>query len=178
MSGCEQLAEDRRETSVADDGGNELLRELMQAPRPPSWRGSQVAVGELVALAEDGTALVVDPARAQARAQCARSVVDLHAAHIGAQVLLAFEQGDLERPIVMGVLRGRAGWPLEEAPGQVEVSANGERLVVSARRQLVLRCGKASITLTRAGKVLIEGAHVVSRSTGMNRLKGGAIELN
>jgi hypothetical protein len=41
-----------------------------------------------------------------------------------------------------------------------------------------LQCGKASITLTRAGKVLINGAYVSSRSSGVNRLKGGSIQLN
>jgi len=44
--------------------------------------------------------------------------------------------------------------------------------------QLVLRCGRASITLTAAGKVLIEGAYVSSRSTGVNRIKGGSVQIN
>ena len=43
---------------------------------------------------------------------------------------------------------------------------------------MVLRCGKASITLTKAGKVLIEGSYVLSRSTGVNRIKGGSVQLN
>ena len=51
-------------------------------------------------------------------------------------------------------------------------------MIVSAKEQLVLRCGKASITLTKAGKVLIEGSYVSSRSTGVNRVKGGSIQLN
>jgi hypothetical protein len=51
-------------------------------------------------------------------------------------------------------------------------------VTVTAGSQLVLRCGKASITLTAAGKVLIEGAYVSSRSSGALRLKGGSIQLN
>ncbi len=47
-------------------------------------------------------------------------------------------------------------------------------MLVSAKDELVLRCGKASITLTRAGKVLIQGSYVSSRSTGVNRVKGVA----
>ena len=50
--------------------------------------------------------------------------------------------------------------------------------MVSARDQLVLRCGKASVTLTRAGKVLIEGTYVLSRSSGVNKIKGGSVQLN
>ena len=51
-------------------------------------------------------------------------------------------------------------------------------MLITAKDRLVLRCGKASITLTRAGKVLIEGAYVLSRSTGVNRVKGGTVQLN
>lgn len=65
------------------------------------------------------------------------------------------------------MLRGTSGWPIDK-PGQVEVDADRQRMVVTAREQLVLRCGKASITLTKAGKVLIEGSYVLSRSTGVN----------
>jgi len=89
-----------------------------------------------------------------------------------------FECGDPAKPIVMGVLREGEGWPLADRPGRVEVDADGERLIVSAKEQLVLRCGKASITLTKAGKVLIQGTYVASRSSGVNRVKGGSIQLN
>ena len=51
-------------------------------------------------------------------------------------------------------------------------------MIVSAKEQLVLRCGKASITLTKAGKVMIQGSYVLSRSTGVNRVKGGSVQLN
>lgn len=139
------------------------------------------AVGELVAIAEEGsTPLVVFAGQPGTAALRARSVVDLHGAHIGRAVVLMFEQADPARPIVMGVLRGATGWPQAEvpAPAQVEVDADGERLLVSARAQMVLRCGKASITLTRAGKVLIQGSYVLSRSTGVNRVKGAAVQIN
>jgi hypothetical protein len=65
-----------------------------------------------------------------------------------------------------------------ERPAQVEVQADGERLLLDARTQLVLRCGKASITLTREGKVLIQGSYISSRSSGVNRVKGGSVQLN
>jgi len=140
-----------------------------------SWTAMPVQIGELVALMDDGvTPLVIDPAQPEAPARQARSVVDLHAAHIGRQVVLMFEGADATKPIVMGVLRdGGAG-----QGEQMEVQADGERMIVSAQQQLVLRCGKASITLTRAGKVLIEGAYILSKSTGVNRVKGGSVQLN
>jgi len=141
-----------------------------------------VVTGELAALADDGgTPLVVFEGQPGTAALRARSIVDLHGAHIGRGVVLMFERADPSRPIVMGVLcGGPKGWPeaLVAAPAQVEVDADGERLLVSARSQMVLRCGKASITLTRAGKVLIQGSYVSSRSAGVNRVKGGSVQLN
>lgn len=141
--------------------------------------GLTVRVGELVALADEGrTPLVTLPADASVTAARARSVVDLHSAHIGRQVLLAFEGGNPTQPIVLGLLRGEEIQPQPEGVGNVQLDVDGERLVVGAKQQLVLRCGKASITLTKAGKVLIEGAYVLSRSTGVNRIKGGSVQLN
>ena len=141
-----------------------------------TWTAAAV-VGELLALADDGmTPLVGFAGQPGTAALRARSTVDLHAAHIGASVVLLFEAGDPARPIVTGVLRRapRDG----SARGPLVIEVDGERLVVDAREQLVLRCGKARITLTSAGKVLIEGSYISSRSTGVNRIKGGSVQLN
>lgn len=66
------------------------------------------------------------------------------------------------------------------APGAAgpSAAADGERLVLKAGREIVLQCGKASITLTSAGKVIIRGAYVLSRSSGVNRIVGGSVQIN
>ncbi|WP_157269366.1 DUF6484 domain-containing protein [Azohydromonas aeria] len=139
-----------------------------------TWALPAVHLGELIALVDEGaTALVIDPLHPEAPARRARTVVDLQAVHIGRSVVLAFEGGDPARPIVMGVLRGGP-----ELPAPLKVEGDGQRMLVSAQGQLVLRCGKASITLTRAGKVLIEGTYLLTRSTGVNRIQGGSVQLN
>jgi hypothetical protein len=162
--------------------GADLLRPLVEAPvsQPVEpFPTSGVHIGELVAITNEGrTPLVVYPGQPGSAAIAARTTVDLHGAHIGKQVVLMFEAGNPARPIVMGVLREGAGWPLEQKPNQVEIDADGERMIVSAQEQLVLRCGKASITLTKAGKVLIQGSYLLSRSSGVNRVKGGSVLLN
>lgn len=156
--------------------GREAVHEQLAEAAPPL---PSVVVGELVAICDGGcTPLVLYPGQPGSAALRARAVVDLHGAHIGQPVVLMFEHGDAGRPIVMGVIRQAAGWPLADAPGEVEVSANGERMLVSAKDQLVLRCGQASITLTRAGKVLVQGTHVLSRSSGVNRIKGASVQVN
>jgi hypothetical protein len=137
-----------------------------------------VLTGVLIGFKNDGAVpLVIFPGQPQSAAVPARTTVDLQGSHIGRQVVLMFDGGDPMRPIVLGSIRGEAAAPAEQ-PGQVEVDVDGERLLISAKEQLVLRCGKASITLTKAGKVLIQGAYVSSRSTGVNRIKGGSVQLN
>ena len=160
-----------------------LLRGQARTPvaDPQGLRGpfNGIVIGELLALTDNGTTpLVRFPGQIGSSAIAARASVDLHGPHIGAALVLMFENADPARPIVLGVLRGASGWPLDDKPAQVSVEADGERLIVNAREQLVLRCGKASITLTKAGKVLIEGSYVLSRSTGVNRVKGGSVQLN
>lgn len=137
-----------------------------------------VLTGVLIGFKNSGAVpLVIFPGQPHSAAVAARTIVDLQGAHIGRQVVLMFDGGDPMRPIVMGCIHGEAT-ALTERPGQVEVDADGERLLVTAKEQLVLRCGKASITLTKSGKVLIQGAYVSSRSTGVMRIKGGSVQLN
>ncbi len=109
----------------------------------------------------------------------ARTTVPLRRVMIGRDVLVLFAGGDVQAPIVMGVIEPHA---LVETPPQPEpgvaVTVDGERHVIEAEREIVLRCGDASITLTRAGKVIIKGNYILSRSTGYNKIKGAAIDIN
>jgi uncharacterized protein (DUF2345 family) len=55
---------------------------------------------------------------------------------------------------------------------------DSERIELTAEKEIVLRCGNASLTLTRAGKILIRGAYVLTRSSGVNRIQGGSVQIN
>lgn len=169
--------------AAAADPSPDALQSLLQS-RPvrqePLPTLPAVMLGELVALADDGRTLLVRYAgQPGAAALPARSVVDVHAPHIGRGVVLAFEHGDPLRPIVMGVLtEGAPAWPLAPVGGQVELDADGQRMVVSAQHELVLRCGKASITLSKTGRIVIAGEEVSTRATGLNRVLGGSVQIN
>jgi hypothetical protein len=166
-----------RETRDAREALQHLLAEPARSAMPEPM--PSVVLGELIAIVDDGcTPLVRYAGQPGSAAVRARTVVDLHGLHVGRQVTLVFEGGDAGRPIVAGVIRRPDAWPPADELAQVEVEADGERLVIGAREQLVLRCGKASITLTKAGKVLIQGSYVCSRATGANRVKGGSVQIN
>ena len=138
-----------------------------------------VLTGTLVGFSSDGqTPLVIYDGQPGTAALPARSIVDLYGKHIGRDVVLMFERGYPETPIIMGWLRESEGLALPEQSDRVQVDVDGQRMVITAKEQLVLRCGDASITLTKAGKVLIRGSYVSSRASGVNRVQGCAVQIN
>jgi Domain of unknown function (DUF6484) len=147
------------------------------APNPaPTTLSLGLIRGKLIALHGDTrTPLVLYRGQQVSTALVACTLVDLSANDIGREVMLMPEEGDLAKPVIVGLLRE------DLRPGQrrsLEVDMDGERLVVSADRQIAIRCGKASITLTKAGKVLIEGEYVISRARRTNRVEGAAVQIN
>ncbi len=141
------------------------LEHVAPGPQPGAVAPPGVCVGTLVAIAPQ---LVVRFDEAP-DGVVARSTVPLCAALVGCEVTLSFERGRLDRPIVTGVM---------QAPVPLEAEADGQAMVVRGHDRIVLRCGKASITLTKSGKVLLKGAYVSSHSTGMHRIKGGSVQIN
>jgi hypothetical protein len=150
--------------------------------RVSTRQAAHVAIGVLTGFDLEGHPCIALDGQAE-QAVPARCVVALDQSQLGRDVVLAFDQGDRRRPIVLGVLQPpQVKKPPDETAspsmGEVEAELDGERLELTAKREIVLRCGKASITLTRAGKVLIRGAYLLSRSSGANRIKGGSVQIN
>ncbi len=144
-----------------------------------------VPVVGIVAAFRDGIPMIDFPANGTGSFLAARSTVALHETNVGREVVLLFEQGDSRRPIVVGLIqnpelgcRGVSGNPDAQNKEQRVVELDGDKLILSAEREIVLRCGQASITLTRAGKILVRGAYLLSRSSGINRIKGAAVQIN
>lgn len=88
-------------------------------------------------------------------------------------VLLTFELGRADRPIVLGLLHAAA-----QKPGPAVAHVDGKRVVLSAEDEIVLQCGRASITLRRNGRVVIRGVEVETRASGVNRIRGGTVAIN
>ena len=166
-----------------------------------SWRFDGATVGTLADLDTAATPQVDFPSNIFGRPLEARSTVGLSPAEVGRAVVLIFEDADPRKPIVIGVVKPaeelrpkpagelRAATEEDSRPqasgsseggGRAERVAllDGERVTLTAEKEIVLSCGQASITLTRAGKVIIRGEYVLSRSAGVNRIKGASIQIN
>ena len=160
-----------------------ILEELSNAPQPEPVSVPGVIVGQLVAFdAETGPRIDFQGNPAQSPVS-ARSTIPLTESIVGKKVTLMFENASPAKPIIMGILINQSPYPTDDRlqPEQdqaVSVRVDGERLVLKAKEEIVLECGKASITLTKAGKVLIRGEYVLSRSAGANKIKGGSVQIN
>ena len=162
-----------------------LFRKRPRRARLPERSGGEVIVGTLAGVNDSGEPLVQHPLDRSGRIILARTTVPLDHGQVGRHVVIAFEEGDLARPIVLGVVcrpdDSLAAESIRQPPTvrlPVKAAVDGEQLVLSADREIVLQCGEASITLTRAGKILLRGTYLLSRASGVNRIKGGSVQIN
>jgi hypothetical protein len=140
-------------------------------------------VGRVAAITDDGRVLVSYPG-------CRRDSVQALLVQpmptgqpfefkAGDAVLLVFDEADSGLPIVVGTLcdRMQREEPVSrEKPN--ELTVDGRRVVIEGKEEIVLKCGRASVTLRADGRLQIKGEHVVSRAVATNALRGGTVRIN
>jgi hypothetical protein len=142
--------------------------------------GSQVLLGRLARWDDDGPLVEIDGGPAGlVRARVAGTGRRLEARDLpapGQEVVLLVDPRPGQPPIVLGFLQpvGRAAAPSAE----IEARIDGRRVELEGRDEIVLRCGAASITLRRNGRIVIHGMQVETRARGLNRIKGGSVAIN
>lgn len=149
--------------------------------------GSACAIGQVASFDDESGALLIacgEVSDAPFEADCLRGAFDGARPESGEQVLVLFPSGDA-RPVVVGcvgiarkALAAEDAVTVARAPRPTVAHVDGREVRLSAKTQITLQCGEASITLTRDGKVTIRGAQVVSRAAGVNKVKGGSVQIN
>lgn len=163
----------------------------------------EVIIGTLNGLNDQGEALVDFCGNTLNKPLIAISSVSVNQQQSGRQVALLFAEGNLQKPIIVGFIHS----PLQEMIENFEITStqdqtpvaktlaikqnkvedatnidnvhlDGKRVVLEGKEEVVLKCGDASITLTKAGKILIRGKYLLNRSTGVNRVMGGSVQIN
>jgi Domain of unknown function (DUF6484) len=95
---------------------------------------------------------------------------------VGREVVLLIDTRPGRAPVLLGFLQ-----PAEAEAGamnDLEARVDGRRVEIDGRDEIVLKCGEASITLRRNGRVVIRGIQVETRAEGLNRIKGGSVSIN
>ena len=172
----------------------------------PALDHGEVVLGTLVSLDDAGNPLVSLPHLARSTFRIALTTVPVQARHVGRQVALMFTQGINPQPIIMGIIHSplyqvldtvlanttdgneldqvvfpdplilNVNTPQTSIDGAVTI--DGKRLVLEGQEEIVLRCGDASITLDRTGKISIRGRYLLSRAAEVNRILGGSVQVN
>ena len=135
-----------------------------------------VCIGHVVAY-EAGRGVSVDFPGNPAGPTSARLLVALDEATLVAAAeerracALLFERGDAGLPLIVGLVETGAAAPRA-------ATVDGKRVVLTGEEEVELRCGEASISLKKNGKLVIRGAYVETRAKGTNRIKGGSVQIN
>lgn len=126
----------------------------------------------------------------------APDAVVIRAALAAERALVVRAAGEPGQLVLMGLLRDRV--EIREEAGDAEVLPepvqeqlapapaerpdeaviDGKTVRFEARDEIVLRCGQGSITLRKDGKIVIKGTQLLSRASGVNRIKGGQVNIN
>lgn len=144
---------------------------------------ARARVAQLVAVEEGGTAWLdfgdgQPPARATVIFTATREQLE-HVMDIKAPVVAYRDDAGWQLVAVVGVALSAPTSPL--APTHtpcLQADIDGQRVQLTAQKEIVLSCGKASITLRANGRVVIKGTQVESHSEGTNRIKGGQVRIN
>jgi hypothetical protein len=73
------------------------------------------------------------------------------------------------------VIIGRLVDPL--APPR-DVRVNGRKVSIEADSELILKCAAATIRIGRDGLIAVRGDRVTTQARGVNRIRGGSVEIN
>lgn len=149
---------------------------------PTSITGG-VRVGFLVSVEKNGQ-IVVDYPDNTVRPLRARSIINLTMIDENKEILLTFENGNPQLPIIIGLIQKQP--VITETSKEVllyrekvkDISIDGERIIFDAKKEIVLRCGEGSVKIRKDGKIIIKGTNLVSRAKATNKIKGAAVNIN
>src|SRR6267143_5110080 len=102
-----------------------------------SGKYPSAVVGVLTALNVDGLPVVDYPDNPAGEALVARTTVSLSENQIGCEVVLVFAGGNPDLPIIIGVMKSNT----QSSDADDEHVMEGDRLIITAARELLIECG-------------------------------------
>ena len=120
-----------------------------------------VVIGQIITIDKQNNPMVDFDCNIFKEAIPASSLVEINNTHKDHKVALMFEKNRADKPIIMGLMH---------IPEKTKS--------IIADKELLLKCGKASIRLKENGDIVINGRELVSRARKNNIIRGGTIHLN
>ncbi len=128
------------------------------------------------------------------------STISITSQHVGKNIAILFSKGNLNSPIIMGLIHNPLNEMLEKFNQQTistvennvvdsnvlleseagldDVLIDGNKITFEAKDIIELKCGESSIILSKAGKILIKGKYLLNEASGVNRIRGGSVQVN
>ncbi len=95
----------------------------------------------------------------------------------GDHVLIAPPASETGRWCVLGRI-GTYCPPDDDLSDESTRTIRKKNIEIVADSKLVLRCGEGSLTVREDGTVIVKGSRILSRSKGVNKIKGASVQLN
>jgi len=95
----------------------------------------------------------------------------------GDSVLFAPPESESGRGCVLGKIGSYSPVGQDSIANGVS-TIHDRNIEITADSKLVLRCGEGSLTVREDGTVIIKGSRILSRSKGVNKIKGASVQLN
>lgn len=162
----------------------------------PVLAPGELVIGTVFGLGDAGEPLVDFALNTSGKSVKAVSTLSITQQHVGRKAALMFNEGDLNKPIIIGLVHS----PLQEMIENFELrsaealdsennhqavtetvneaTVDGNRVVLEGKEEIVLKCGESSISLHKSGKIMIRGKYLLNRATGVNRILGGSVQVN
>lgn len=166
----------------------------------------EVVIGTITGLSDKGYPLLSFSISGQTIVSMeATTTLTITMREIGRQAALLFIESKINKPVVIGLIHSSLDMLLEsyqetgidlEVARDVDqhdderddadeplhafedITIDGKKVHIEAQEEIVFKCGESSITMTRAGKITIRGKYILNRSSGVNRILGGSVQVN
>ncbi|NHZ83534.1 hypothetical protein F2P44_30340 [Massilia sp. CCM 8695] len=151
----------------------QLLQEVLIQTLPRNARAEGIAIGHVEAFSPDGHVLVGIPSFGLTGVPAR---VLAQPVEIGQAVALGFEACDPMRPIILGALL--PGQQASLPRDTTDVLLDGEKVTMTAAREIELRCGEAALILSADGRIELRGTYITSHASATQRILGGSVNIN
>ncbi|MFV0548387.1 MAG: DUF6484 domain-containing protein [Limnobaculum xujianqingii] len=159
---------------------DDILKRSMPIGHVNPHRLPAIVLGQIVDINNDEVFILVNdvfvtPVKAL-------TICPVSLSEVGRTCVVQFIQGDIEQPIVMGLLVNTLH---EQKPSVTDVSTQGltieqqdQGIVIESKRDITLKCGESQIVMTADGMVQIRALYIDTHAQATHRLKGGSIQVN
>ncbi len=98
------------------------------------------------------------------------------------EVLLAFENDDINNPIIIDTLFSYIDDLTEQTPVEIndkpeEIKVDGKKIMIEGKEEIVFCCGESKIIM-KENKIIIHSENIKTHATKNNKIKGGLIKIN